>query len=118
MEWRKLEDQETLVTIKQESEKRPVLIFKHSTRCSISSMAIDRLARSWKDEEMNRHDLYYLDLIAFRDISNRIEEMFQVPHQSPQVLIIKDGRCIYDNSHMGINYKEIRNKLAEVSSKN
>lgn len=113
-----MENQETLLTIKQASENKPVLIFKHSTRCSISSMAIDRLARSWEDEEMNHHDFYYLDLIAFRDISNQIEEMFQVPHQSPQVLIIKDGRCIYDNSHLGINYREIKLKLAEVSSRN
>ncbi|MCG8323244.1 MAG: bacillithiol system redox-active protein YtxJ [Cytophagales bacterium] len=118
MEWRKLENRETLLNIKEESEKKPVLIFKHSTRCSISSMAIDRLARSWKDDEINPHCLYYLDLIAYRSISNQIEEMFQVPHQSPQILIIKNGRCVYDNSHMGINYQDIKNKLAEVSTNN
>lgn len=113
-----MENQETLLAIKQESEKKPVLIFKHSTRCSISSMAIDRLARYWKKEEINSHDPYYLDLIAFRDISNQIEAMFKVPHQSPQVLIIKDGICVYDNSHMGIDYNEIKNKLAEIGTDN
>ena len=113
-----MENRETLLAIKEESVKKPVLIFKHSTRCSISSMAIDRLARSWKEEEMNQHYFYYLDLIAFRSISNQVEDMFQVPHQSPQVLIIKDGRCVYDNSHMGINYSDIRNKLVEESTHN
>ena len=118
MRWRKLENPETLLTIKEESEEKPVLIFKHSTRCSISSMAIDRLARSWNDAEVDNQQPYYLDLIAYRNISNQIEEMFQVPHQSPQVLIIKNGRCVYENSHMGINYNDIKNQLAKVSSNN
>ncbi len=118
MRWRKLENENTLSAIKKESESNPVLIFKHSTRCSISSMAIDRLARSWKEEEINPQHFYYLDLIAFRDISRQIEEMFQVPHQSPQILIIKDGRCVYDNSHMGINYQDVKDKVAELISQN
>lgn len=118
MQWRILEDQDTLLEITEASKKKPVLIFKHSTRCAISAMAIDRLTRSWKDEEIGSHYRYYLDLITYRNISNQIERMFKVPHQSPQVLIIKDGRCIYDDSHMGINYPEIRKKLIEAGSDN
>lgn len=108
MNWNQLNDSTTLVKIKEESTQKPVLIFKHSTRCSISSMALNRLERSWEDDEMNQITPYYLDLISYREISNQIAEDFNIPHQSPQVILIKDGRAVYDNSHMGINYDDLK----------
>ncbi len=108
MNWIYLEDIKELDHIKKESEEHPVLIFKHSIRCAISSMVINRLERSWKQEETMGIKPYYLDLIRYRDISNRIEEEFSIPHQSPQVIVIKNGKPIYDNSHMGINYDDLK----------
>lgn len=71
-------------------------------------MALNRLERSWSDEEVSSLKPYFLDLIRFREISNQVEEHFKVPHQSPQVLIIRNGEAVYDDSHMGINYASIK----------
>lgn len=109
--WKKLEHISQLEEIKQESEQQPVIIFKHSTRCSISAMAWDRLKRNWKPEDNEKISPYFLDLIRHRDISNAIAEEYGVYHESPQVIIIKNGKASYNNSHMGINYNEILSKI-------
>ncbi len=108
MNWNQLSDIAQLDAIVEESKKQPLFIFKHSTRCSISTTAKGRLDRVWEDEKDSvKLKPYYLDLIEHRDISNKIADIFGVEHQSPQVLVIKDGKCTYDNSHMGINYGEL-----------
>jgi bacillithiol system protein YtxJ len=112
MNWNKLSDINQLDEIVKASADKPVLIFKHSTRCSISSTALDRLERSWKSEEVQGLEPYYLDLIQFRNISGAIENKFDVEHQSPQVLIIKNGSCIYDASHYDIRYPELLKHLS------
>ncbi|WP_291779620.1 bacillithiol system redox-active protein YtxJ [Cecembia sp.] len=111
MEWIKLENKEQLEEIKKISTDSPVLIFKHSTRCSISGMALDRLRRNWKSEDFEKITPYFLDLIANRSLSDQISQEFGVYHQSPQILLIKNGESIYDDSHMGINYRDIMSKL-------
>lgn len=107
MKWQKLQSADQLAEIKSLSTTKPVLIFKHSTRCSISSMALSRLERAWKEEDNSKIEPYYLDLIEYRPISNQIAQEFNVMHESPQVLVIKDGKCLHTNSHSGINYFEI-----------
>ncbi len=107
MNWKKLNSQQILEDIKKASFDQPVLLFKHSTRCSVSSMALNRLERAWKDAEMASVEPYYLDLIANRDISNKIAADFGVEHQSPQVLLIQNGECVFDASHMNISYNAI-----------
>ena len=102
--WINLTNEEQLEEIKEKSNARPQLIFKHSTRCAISSMAKNRLERDSRPEGM---DFYFLDLIKHRNISNKISQDFNVYHQSPQVLIIKNGESIYDQSHSGIDMQEI-----------
>ncbi|MFQ3214778.1 MAG: bacillithiol system protein YtxJ [Marivirga sp.] len=111
MNWKKLDSIETIEQIKRDSVAHPIVIFKHSTSCSISSMALNRLERSWDDTEMEVAQAYYLDLLSNREISNVLAQQFGVAHQSPQVLIIKDGICIYDNSHMGISYRDIKEEV-------
>jgi bacillithiol system protein YtxJ len=111
MNWNTLEHIAQVEQIKVESMKQPVIIFKHSTRCSISAMVWDRLKRNWKKEDNNRLTPYYLDLITHRDLSDLIAKEFGVYHESPQVIIVKDGQATYDNSHMGINYQEILNQV-------
>ena len=102
MNWTKLTNDTQLDIIKEESIKQPVLIFKHSTSCSISHMALSRMERNWNDQLGVKP--YYLDLIANRPISSKIEFVFGVEHESPQVLLIRNGKCIYDASHMAISF--------------
>lgn len=91
------------------SEQMPVIIFKHSTRCSISRMALKNFE--------NEYDLgesvvaYFLDLISFREVSNEIASRFNVVHQSPQLLLIVGGKSVYDVSHSSIDAQELRSKL-------
>src|SRR4051812_14020907 len=110
MLWHKLTDISQLQTIidiskEQSANGLTVLIFKHSTRCSISSMALNRMESRWKDDEKIKP--YFLDLLEHRDISNEIASVFNVEHASPQVLLIKNGKCIYHNSHNGISVPDI-----------
>lgn len=100
--WQNLENEEQLHEILNESSKQSVLIYKHSTRCGISSMALDRLERGWS-ESLDDLKPYFLDLIAFRNISDLVAKTFQVPHESPQIILIKDGKAVYNDSHMGIS---------------
>lgn len=90
------------------NDAKPSILFKHSTRCSISSMAKNRLELGLESLSP-KFNIYYLDLIQYRTISNRIAEMFSVEHASPQVLVVLNGECIYDASHGQINPKEIEN---------
>ncbi len=107
MNWNKLEDASQLDIINEESKSVKVMILKHSTRCSISSMALNRIESNWKDSNSQLIKPYYLDLIAHRDISNLIAQQYGVEHQSPQVLIISNGKCIYHESHNNIRYADI-----------
>ena len=104
MQWIPLINVIQIDEIKEKSLQRPQVIFKHSTRCSVSSMAKNRLERI---EPPQNVDFYYLDLIQYRSISNKIAEDFSVYHESPQILLIKNGECTYDESHSGISMEEI-----------
>lgn len=104
MNWIDLNSVQQLADIKELSKTRPQVIFKHSTRCSISSMAKSRLERS---EQPDTGDFYYLDLIKHRSISDKIAEDFAVTHESPQVLVIKNTECVFEESHSGIDMDEI-----------
>ena len=109
MNWNVLNSPVQLDELKTKSFDQPQVIFKHSTRCSISSMVKNRLERAAVPAGLPFH---YLDLIAHRNISNQVAEDFFVEHESPQVLIIKNGECIYDESHNGINMDEIIEQAA------
>jgi bacillithiol system protein YtxJ len=102
--WKEFFDESGLEVIKKLSLEKPQVIFKHSTRCSISSMAKSRLERATTPDGI---DFNYLDLIAHRNISNKIASDFNVEHASPQILIIKNGECVYDESHNAISMDEI-----------
>jgi bacillithiol system protein YtxJ len=108
MNWISLESAEQLSGIKQ--QKGYSIIFKHSTRCSISLMSKRRVEMDWESVPDNV-PVYFLDLIKHRDISNQIAQDFQVHHQSPQLLLIKDGECILDQSHGGISIEEALTEL-------
>lgn len=107
--WIQLTTEEQLESIREKSKTVPQLIFKHSTRCNISTTARNRLDRNASPGNL---DFYYLDLIKYRSLSNEIAESFKVHHESPQVLLIRNGECVYEESHLGITMEEI---LEQVS---
>jgi len=108
MNWLELKEEKEVEQLKESSKNHPIVIFKHSTRCSTSAAALDRLERNWKETEMPNVQSYYLDLLSYRPVSKKIQDIFYVEHQSPQILVIKNGRCIYNASHIDINYNEIK----------
>lgn len=117
MVWKNLTSEEEIGKIIEKSKEHPVIIFKHSTRCPISSTALNRLERAWSKDELGKLEPYYLDLITYRSVSNKIAEVFQVQHESPQLLLIHNGSCTYDRSHMAIAYKELKENLAQLNKK-
>ena len=110
MNWIQLTSETQLEEIKTLSSQKPQVIFKHSTRCSISSMAKNRLERSIVPDNVQ---FYYLDLIKYRTISNQVEQKFGVSHESPQILLIKNGECTFDESHNGISMEDIEEQAKQ-----
>lgn len=106
--WVKFTNEEQLKEFIQESNEHPVMFFKHSIRCSISSMALNRVESDWDLEDVTP---VYLDLINFRNLSNLLTETFEVEHQSPQVILVKDGKSIYNASHNQISVASIKMNL-------
>jgi len=111
MNWIKLENKDNLEDLKKLSETKNCLIFKHSTRCATSYLTLKRLERAWNDSEMLNVQPYFLDLIANRELSNRISEDFKINHESPQALLIKNGGAFLDLSHFGIDYSSLKQAL-------
>ena len=109
MNWIDLNNIQQLADIKELSKSRPQVIFKHSTRCSISTMAKSRLERNKQPES---GDFYFLDLLKHRSISDQIAVDFAIAHQSPQILLIKNTECVYEESHSGILMDEIIEQIA------
>lgn len=109
MHWEQLNDVSQLDSIIMQSKEKPVVIFKHSTRYSISRMALRQFENEF--DLQDKVTPYYLDLIANREVSNGISQRFNVEHQSPQLLLIKDGVSVYDVSHEGIDADVLRRKV-------
>lgn len=105
--WKKLQELNQLIEIEEESKQIPVLIFKHSTRCGISRMALNRFEKNF-DIEPGKINVYFLDLLAHRDISNEIAQRFRVFHESPQILLIKDGKAVFHASHSQIDATDLQ----------
>ena len=109
MHWIHLTEEGQLKQIISQSQNKPQVIFKHSTRCSISALVLQRLQKVSQPSDM---DFYFLDLITYRSLSNKVAETFAVDHESPQILLIQDGKCSYEESHLGISMHEILGHVA------
>lgn len=107
--WRQLTDLGQLNEILEISNEKPVVIFKHSTRCSVSRMALRHFENEFDLD--GKVTPYFLDLLNHRAISNEIASKFEVEHQSPQLLLISKGKCIYDASHNAIEVESIHRYL-------
>lgn len=110
MEWTPLTTPEQLDHIIQLSLQTPCVIFKHSSRCSISTIAQHRLKGAWRWTP-DQIRTFHLDVIQDRLISNLVEERFGVQHESPQMLLIHMGVCVYHSSHMDISASDLQNQL-------
>lgn len=107
MNWNQITTEEQIEELKQMSKQKPVLIFKHSRTCSISATALSRLERNWNEEKAGELQPYYLDLLSFRPISQKIAQELGVDHESPQAIVLKNGEAVYHDSHFGIAFDDI-----------
>jgi len=107
--WKPLTSVSQLDEIVEISKTKTIVLFKHSTRCGISRMVLSRFEESLTDNQ-KEVVFYFLDLLSFRDVSNEVAARFQVLHQSPQLLVIKNGICISHGSH----YEILENKMKEI----
>ena len=103
MNWKTLESLEDLQNAINDSNKEAIVLFKHSTRCSVSTMAKKSVEHFW-DLDI---DAYYLDLLAHRNVSNAIADQLSVQHASPQLILVKDGKALYHASHGQINVDDL-----------
>ncbi|WP_432670723.1 bacillithiol system redox-active protein YtxJ [Flavobacterium sp. SM2513] len=107
LQWNYLESMEDLDAAEQLSKEKTVVLFKHSTRCSISRFVLKQFENTY-DIPQEDMELYFLDLIEYRPISNEIAQRFGVTHQSPQMVVVKDGKTIYDASHDSIDAESLK----------
>ncbi|MFT4970237.1 MAG: bacillithiol system protein YtxJ [Chitinophagales bacterium] len=108
--WKILSSVEQLEQIEADSHERPVALFKHSTSCGISLHSKHNLESAWDINEKDL-DFYYLDLLNHRDISNEIAQRYNVVHQSPQVVLLKEGKAIFDTSHNAISVEVLKKHM-------
>lgn len=115
LEWSPLTKLSELDDLVAASYHQPQLIYKHSTRCGVSSIVKNRLQEYWDAEQLPSH-IYLLDLIRHREVSNFIAEQFSVRHESPQVLLIHQGICHYHASHFDISAGAIKESLCQTQT--
>jgi bacillithiol system protein YtxJ len=109
--WQKLESVEQLNALISASTDKPTLVFKHSTRCSISVMVINKFEKQFNSELAT---CYYLDLLNHRDVSNEIANLTGIEHQSPQVVVWTNGKPVYHASHNGIDADAITSTIKQA----
>jgi bacillithiol system protein YtxJ len=104
--WHRLNSLEQLKAISEESKTKPVAIFKHSTRCGISRMVLNQFESSYNLND-SQLKLYFLDLLSNRDVSDEVGYTFQVMHQSPQLIVVKNGNTVHQASHHSIRSEDL-----------
>ncbi len=108
MHWIHLTDEDQLQKIIVRSQEKPQVIFKYSTECHLSEIILQRLQKDCCPEHV---DFHFLDLTIYQNISAKVSETFRVPQQSPQILLIKEGECIFE-SNSEISLEEIMEHVA------
>ena len=108
--WHPLTEHEQIEKLESESKEKCVAIFKHSTRCGISRMVLNNFERNYDLKDAD-HKIYFLDLLANRDLSNRVAEKFNVRHESPQLIIVKNGEVVHHASHQSIEVESLKKHL-------
>ena len=111
MHWIHLTDEDQLQKIIVRSQEKPQVIFKYSSHCDLSEIIFQRLQKNCCPEHI---DFHFLDVVAHQDISEKVSQIFHVSHCTPQVLLIKDGECIFEQSHQEISLEEIMEHVTAV----
>jgi len=106
--WKFVSTEQQLNDIVALSAEQPVLLYKHSTRCSISLMAKKVIESEYQGEITDKVSIYLLDLLNYRSVSDSIASRFGVTHASPQMLLIKDGKCVFNTSHEDCSLSKIK----------
>lgn len=109
--WHALTEEEQLDKIETESQGKTIAIFKHSTRCGISKMVLNNFERNFDLYDEKNLELYFLDLLANRNLSTRVAERFGVRHESPQLILIKNAEVVHHASHQSIEVESLRKHL-------
>lgn len=104
--WHMLNQIDQLDVLIEESKDRPVAIFKHSTRCGVSRSVLKMFEKNYRLQE-DKMKLYFMDILTNRDISNEIATRFQIPHESPQMIVIRDGKAVHHDSHHSIDAEHL-----------
>ncbi|MGO4709796.1 bacillithiol system redox-active protein YtxJ [Chryseobacterium sp. 2TAF14] len=107
--WNTIKSEEDLEKAVQKSYENRIAIFKHSTSCFISKTVLKNFEKEIENSEAQNQNVsfYFLDLLAFRPISNKIAEDFEIRHESPQLIVIENGKAISNASHQGISLSQV-----------
>lgn len=113
LNWKRLTKLEQLSELIKESHRIPVVLFKHSVSCGLSTMVKYQLEEEWnfKAKELS---FYYLDLLNYRDVSNKIAEEFDIIHQSPQLIVLHKGQAMANTSHYAIGVGWLQEQLQNI----
>ena len=111
--WHALTEMRDIEEIEKASEKVPVVIFKHSTRCGISRMVLNNFERGYDLPKDKQVSVYFLDLLANRDISNEVASRFGVRHESPQMIILRDKKVVHYASHHSVDLADVKAQLRQ-----
>ncbi|TAF67802.1 MAG: bacillithiol system redox-active protein YtxJ [Cytophagales bacterium] len=111
--WKNIENEQVLEKLlsQPENEETPILIFKHSTRCSISANVLDRLQRQWDTKSHEAVQTYLIKVIEERPLSNALSQRLGITHESPQLFLLKNGKLLFHASHYDISYNEVKKNL-------
>ncbi len=113
IDWQTVETPQDIQTIIDRSHQHPCIIYKHSPRCGISHSVKERFEKNWKAAE-SEAELYYVDVVGQRAISDQIAQTFDVTHQSPQALVLNDGKVIFDTSHRAITAEALQEAISST----
>ena len=105
--WKTIKSEEDLEKAIKESYENRVAIFKHSTSCFISKTVLKNFEKEIENSDEQNVSFYFLDLLAFRPISNKIAEDFGIRHESPQLIVLENGKAINNASHQDISLSQI-----------
>jgi bacillithiol system protein YtxJ len=111
MDWIRIQSPDQIDAAIEDSHDQIVLIYKHSPICGLSSHAHQKLENGKAEIIDMKLKTYFVDVVSQRQLSRSIAERFNIVHQSPQVLLIKDGECIYDTSHFNISIEKIKKAI-------
>ncbi|WP_426278006.1 bacillithiol system redox-active protein YtxJ [Chryseobacterium sp. S-02] len=107
--WNTIKSEDDLKTALENSYTHKIAIFKHSTSCFISKTVLRNFEKDIENIESidDVAKLYFLDLLAYRPLSNKIAEDLGIRHESPQLLVIENGKVINNASHQNISINQL-----------